>query len=52
MQGLKEALSKVEWPTSSEVSSRFGLVILVLVCLIFIIAAVDGLLGYLLGFIY
>lgn len=52
MQGLKEALSKVEWPTSSEVSERFVLVIIVLIALVIMIAAMDGLLGYLLGYIY
>ncbi len=52
MQGLREALSKVEWPTSDEVSGRFALVIIVLIVLMAIIASVDGLLGYLLGYIY
>lgn len=52
MQGLREALSKVEWPTSDEVSGRFVLVIIVLIALVAIIASVDGLLGYLLGYIY
>ncbi len=52
MQGLREALTKVEWPTSNEVSGRFGLVIMVLVILVLLIAGIDGLLGYLLGYIY
>ncbi|WOO88095.1 preprotein translocase subunit SecE [Mollicutes bacterium LVI A0039] len=52
MQGLIKALNKVEWPTSSEVSGRFALVLLVLVALVAIIASADGILGYLLGQIY
>lgn len=52
MQSMMEALRKVEWPTSSEVSSRFVLVIIVIIVLLAVIAACDGLLGYLLGFIY
>lgn len=52
MQGLKEALNKVEWPTNEEVLNRFVLVIIVLLVLLVIIASIDGLLGYLLGFIY
>lgn len=52
MQGLREALTKVEWPTGVEVSGRFALVIVVIIALVAIIATTDGLLGYLLGFIY
>lgn len=52
MDGLREALNKVEWPTSDEVSGRFVLVIVVLIVLVAIIASIDGLLGYLLGYIY
>lgn len=52
MQELKESLRKVEWPTSEEVAGRFGLVLIVLLTLIVIIAAVDGIWGYLLGYIY
>ncbi len=50
--GLTKSLSQVEWPTNGEVAGRFGLVIVVLITLIVVIAVVDGLLGYLLGFIY
>lgn len=52
MQGLQEALKKVEWPNTQEVSGRFALVLIVLLVLVLLIASIDGLLGYLLGFIY
>ncbi len=52
MKDLKEALTKVEWPNSTEVSGKFALVIIILISLIIFIAAIDGLLGYLLGYIY
>lgn len=52
MQELREALNKVEWPTGTEVSGKFVLVMIVIIALIAIIAMSDGLLGYLLGFIY
>lgn len=52
MLELRESLKKVEWPTSIEVSGRFALVIIVIIALVAIIATADGLLGYLLGFIY
>ncbi len=52
MSQLTKAIRKVEWPTSEEVAGRFGLVLIVLITLLVLISAIDGVLGYLLGYIY
>lgn len=52
MRELTKALKKVEWPQGDEVSGKFLLVLIVLLALLAIIASIDGLLGYLLGFMY
>ncbi len=52
MQEYKKALQAVHWPTSEEVTKKFGLVLIVLLTLLIIIGAIDGIIGYLLGYIY
>lgn len=52
MNGFRDALNNVEWPSGDEVMKKFALVIIVLLLFLAFIAAVDGILGYLLGFIY
>ncbi len=49
---MKEAFKNIDWPTSEEVMKKLGLVLLVMIVLILVIAGLDGLFGYLLGYIY
>lgn len=49
---MRDALKKIEWPGNTEVMSRFGLVLSVLLALLVILAVVDGVFGYVLGLIY